>query len=140
MSEHRITYITAPLEVGEQIAITLVQEQLAVCVNIIDSVKSIYRWEGHVEKSTEALLIVKAPTDKTDDIIEKVREIHPYEVPEIISFDLTAGNQDYLDWLSGKEVEVEELLLDDEELAEIEKELEEEEAAGDAEAEPEKEG
>ena len=73
-------------------------------------------------------MIIKAVTAKTDAIVEKVKEIHPYEMPEVISFDLTAGNQDYLDWLSGKEVKVEEevILDDDEEEIELEDEPEEE--------------
>lgn len=121
MSEHRITYVTAPSEVAEQIATTLVEGGLVVCINIIEQVRTIYKWEGSVEKSYESLMIIKTSTDKTDELIEKVREIHPYEVPEVISFDITAGNQDYLDWLSGKEIVVEETLLDDDEDEEEEK-------------------
>lgn len=129
MSEHRITYITTPVEVAEQIASTLVEEELAVCANIIDHVKSFYRWEGHVEQATEALIIIKAPADKTDELIEKIREIHPYEVPEVLSVDIVAGNPDYLDWLSGKEIEIEdELDLDDEDLEDIDEDVEDEES------------
>ncbi len=113
MSEHRITYITTPMEVADQIASTLVEDGLAMCVNIVDSITSVYRWEGRVEKSNEALLIVKATTAKTDAIVKRVAEIHPYEVPEVISFDITAGNKDYLDWLSGKEVVIDDLILDE---------------------------
>jgi len=124
MSEHRITYITTPTEVANQIATTLVKEDLAVCINIIERVQSVYKWEGKVESAPEALLIVKAMTEKTEALIEKVREIHPYEVPEVISFDIVAGNRDYLDWLSGKEIEVDDLLLDEEEGLEEETEIE----------------
>ncbi len=116
MSEHRMSYITAPAEVAEQIANTLVQEDLAVCINIIDQVVSVYKWEGQVEKAHESLLIVKTTTEKTDALIERVREIHPYEVPEVISFDIVGGNQDYLDWLAGKEMQVDDLELDDDDL------------------------
>ncbi|MCP4565973.1 MAG: divalent-cation tolerance protein CutA [FCB group bacterium] len=129
MSEHRITYVTAPSEVAEQIATTLVEDGLVVCVNIVEQVRTIYKWEGSVEKSYEALMIIKTAADKTDELIEKVREIHPYEVPEVISFDITAGNQDYLDWLSGKEIVVEEALLDDDEDEEEGEEEEKAEAA-----------
>jgi len=113
MSEHRITYITAPSEVAERIATTLVEEGLAMCVNIIERVTSLYRWEGQVEKATEALLIVKGQAGKTDALIARVREIHPYEVPEVLSTDIVAGNQDYLDWLAGKEIVIEEAELDE---------------------------
>lgn len=113
MTEHRILYITAPVEVAEQIATTLVEEDLARCVNIIEHVKSIYKWEGKAERAMESLLIVKTKADNTDVLIEKVREIHPYEVPEVLFTDIVAGNQDYLDWLSGKEIVVEEPDLDE---------------------------
>lgn len=114
MSQHRITYVTAPAEVAEQIATTLVDIDLAVCINIIEKVGSIYKWEGRVEKSQESLLIIKTTTEKTDQVIAKIKEIHPYEVPEAISFDITAGNQEYLDWLSGKEIAVDDSYIDDE--------------------------
>jgi periplasmic divalent cation tolerance protein len=113
MSEHRITYITAPTEVAERIATTLVEESLAMCVNIIERVTSLYRWEGQVERATEALLIVKGQAGKTDALIARVREIHPYEVPEVLSVDIVAGNPDYLDWLAGKEIVVEEAELEE---------------------------
>ena len=134
MTEQRITYITAPAEVAERIANTLVEEKLAACVNIVDRVTSIYRWEGQVERATEALLIVKGMAAQTDALIERVREIHPYEVPEVISFDITAGNQDYLDWLAGKEIVVDEELDFDEEDLDLENA---EEGSGEEEGEEE---
>lgn len=115
MSEHRMSLITAPAEVAEQIANSLVQEDLAICVNIIDQLLSIYKWEGQVERAHESLLIAKTTTEKTEELIERVREIHPYEVPEVITFDIDDGNPDYLDWLSGKEMEVDDLEIDDDE-------------------------
>lgn len=116
MSEHRITYITAPAEVAERIANTLVEENLAACVNIVGKVTSIYRWEGQVERATEALLLVKGTAEQTEAMINRVREIHPYEVPEILSTDIVAGNKDYLDWLAGKEIVIEDELDLDEDL------------------------
>ncbi len=114
MSEHRITYITAPAEVAERIANTLVEESLAACVNVVDKIVSFYRWEGQVERATEALLLVKGTAEQTEPMISRVREIHPYEVPEILVTDIVAGNKDYLDWLAGKEIVVEdELDLDE---------------------------
>lgn len=110
-----MSLITAPAEVAEQIANSLVQEDLAICVNIIDQLLSIYKWEGQVERAHESLLIAKTTTEKTEELIERVREIHPYEVPEVITFDIDDGNPDYLDWLSGKEMEVDDLEIDDDE-------------------------
>lgn len=129
MSKHCITYITTPTEVAERIATTLVGEELAVCVNIIEDIKSVYRWEGKVEVGHESLLMAKSVAENVEALIEKVRDIHPYEVPEIVSTDITYGNQDYLDYLSGKEVVVEE--LDDLD------EFDEEEAGSDDEVEAE---
>ncbi|MFH1700015.1 MAG: divalent-cation tolerance protein CutA [Candidatus Zixiibacteriota bacterium] len=136
MSEYRISYITVPVEVAEQIAQTLVKEELAACVNIIDQMLSIYRWEGQVEKAHESLLIVKFMSEKTDELIQRVREIHPYEVPEFIAFDITAGNPDYLDWLSGKEINIDDLEIDDEDLdldEDEDEEVEDDEDSGDEE-------
>ncbi|MCK5127720.1 MAG: divalent-cation tolerance protein CutA [candidate division Zixibacteria bacterium] len=111
-----MSYITAPAEVAEQIATSLVKEDLAISVNIIDQVTSIYKWENQIDKTHESLLIVKTTAEKTNELIERVREIHPYEVPEIISVDITGGNPDYLDWLSGKEMSIDDLELDDDDL------------------------
>jgi len=131
MPKHQIIYITAPVEVANQIAETLVGEKLARCVNVQENIKSIYRWEDQVERATESMLIAKTMADKTEDLIAKVQEIHPYEVPEIIIVDITGGNKDYLDWLDGKEIVVdepdleEELVEDEEDLAEDDEEKEE---------------
>jgi periplasmic divalent cation tolerance protein len=130
MSEHRITYITAPAEVAERIANTLVEEKLATCVNIVGSVISIYRWEGQVERATEALLLVKGTAEQTEPMISRVREIHPYEVPEILVTDIVAGNKDYLDWLAGKEIVVEDDLDLDEDVDSEDDEEEDEEQDG----------
>ncbi len=118
MSEHSVTLITAPTQVAEQIAATLVEERLAACVNIIEKVRSVYRWEGQVEKADEALLVVKGLTSKMDELIARVREIHPYEIPEVISLAIQTGNQDFLDWLSGKEVVIDDMDIEDEEVEE----------------------
>lgn len=120
MSEHSVTLITTPTQVAEQIAAALVEERLAACVNIIEKVRSVYRWEGQVEKADESLLIVKGMTAKLDELIARVREIHPYEIPEVICLAIQAGNQDFLDWLSGKEVVIEDIDVDDEETGEEE--------------------
>lgn len=114
MTKNRIVYITAPVEVAEQIAGVLVEEDLARCVNIIEHVKSIYKWEGHLEHAPESLLIAKGPAEKTDDLIDRVKEIHPYEVPEVLCTEIVSGNDDYLDWLAGKEIEIDDIDLDDE--------------------------
>jgi len=78
--------------------------------------------KGGQTEELVAFILFRHSADEFRPLIEKVREIHPYEVPEVISFDITAGNQDYLDWLSGKEIVVEEALLDDDDEEEDEEE------------------
>ncbi|AWR97810.1 divalent cation tolerance protein CutA [Acidianus sulfidivorans JP7] len=84
---------------GKRIAKTLVEEKLAACVNIIPYVKSIYTWEGKVVEDDEAILIIKTESDVKDKIIKRIKEIHPYELPEIITLDITGGLENYLNWI-----------------------------------------
>ncbi len=97
-----VVLITTPESEAERIARTLVEERLAACVNIVKGVTSIYWWRGNVESDSEALLIVKTSAGILPRLEEKVREIHPYEVPEIIVLPIIAGLKDYLEWLEGE--------------------------------------
>lgn len=84
---------------AEKIGEALVKEKLAVCVNIISPVNSIYRWKGKIEKAREALLIVKTKKSLAKKIIKKVKSMHSYECPEIIFFSISGGSRDYLEWI-----------------------------------------
>ncbi|MGC8556324.1 MAG: divalent-cation tolerance protein CutA, partial [Conexivisphaera sp.] len=94
--EHRVVLVTAP-DVGsaQRIAHSLVEEGLAACVNVIPGLTSIYRWRGKLEESSEVLLIVKTTSTAVGRLIERVRALHPYEVPEIISVAVAEGLPDY---------------------------------------------
>lgn len=81
------------------IAEALVVHKLAACVNIIPAVQSIYLWEGELENSPEHLLIIKSSRSCYPALEEALRELHPYELPEIIAVPLTAGLPDYLNWI-----------------------------------------
>jgi periplasmic divalent cation tolerance protein len=100
-SGYIIVLITAPsVEVGKQIASSLVERKLAACVNIIPSMLSIYRWEGEIATEEEVLLVVKSRGDIFESqLIEAVQELHPYEVPEIIALPIWKGVKNYLDWI-----------------------------------------
>lgn len=94
--------MTAPdSKVAEQLAQTLVTEQFAACVNLVPQVRSIYEWEGKLVDDTEVLLIAKASTDKVDALTAKVKAMHPYSVPEVITLEVSQGNSAYLGWVLG---------------------------------------
>ncbi len=105
MSEQLITneiviFITAPNEEeAAKIARSLVEARLAACVNIIKNIRSIYTWQGNVEDDAETLMIVKTQKSLFPALSAKVREIHSYEVPEIIALPIIDGAEDYLKWL-----------------------------------------
>lgn len=82
-----------------QIARTLVTERLAACANIIGPVRSIYRWRGAVEEAREHWLVIKTRKELYSMVERKVRELHSYEVPEILALAPSAGSAAYLEWI-----------------------------------------
>lgn len=84
---------------AETIAGTLVSEALAKCVNIVNDITSIFHWENKVQKEQELLLIVKTKKDNFASMVSRIKELHPYTVPEIIALPIVEGYDKYLDWL-----------------------------------------
>lgn len=82
-----------------KIARTLVEERLAACVNIIGPVRSIYRWRGAVEDEREYLLTVKTHARLFARVERRVKDLHSYEVPEIVAIALSAGSRRYVEWI-----------------------------------------
>ena len=78
---------------------TLVEERLVACGNIMPGVESIYRWQGAVETSMEVMVIFKTTADSAEAAQARLRELHPYEVPEILRLPLVGGWPPYLDWV-----------------------------------------
>ena len=98
--EALIIYITAPNEEeGSRIARALVEERLAGCVNIVKTIRSIYRWQENIEDDTETLMIVKTQKRLFESLENRVRELHSYTVPEIIAVPVVEGSRAYLKWL-----------------------------------------
>lgn len=98
--EKIVVLITAPSEdEAARIGSALVTEGLAACANIIRGVRSIYRWKGAICDDSECLLIIKTVSDNFEGLERRVRELHPYEVPEIISLPIIKGSKPYLDWV-----------------------------------------
>ncbi len=97
----RVVLVTAGSEdEAAKIARALVDERLAACVNIVPGMRSIYRWRGAVKDDSEVLMIIKTGAAAIDALEARVRELHSYEFPEIISLPLDKGNGPYLDWLA----------------------------------------
>jgi periplasmic divalent cation tolerance protein len=100
MSEHVVLYITVPNEeTAAAIARPLVEERLAACVNRVPGVRSTYLWKGEVCVDEELLLIVKTRRALFERVRARVRELHPYSVPEIIALPIVEGHKEYLDWI-----------------------------------------
>ena len=81
-------------------ASVLVTERLAACVNVLPVMRSIYRWKGAIEQAEEQQLLIKTSEQSLNDLERRVRELHPYEVPEFLVMGIRSGSSDYLAWLS----------------------------------------
>ena len=88
-------------EQGASLARTLVEERLAACVNLVGQVRSIYRWQDKIEDDRETLLLVKTGKAMLSKLERRVRELHTYDVPEIMALSFDRGSKPYLDWLLG---------------------------------------
>lgn len=87
-------------ESANAIALALVEERLAACVNILPRVQSIYRWKGTVESMTEIPLLIKSTAANYPALENAIRDRHPHEVPEIIALPVERGLPAYLDWVA----------------------------------------
>jgi periplasmic divalent cation tolerance protein len=100
----QIVLTTCPDEAcAERIARALVEEGLTACVNILPAMRSIYRWKGKIEGADEQLLLIKSATARFPAIRDRVRVLHPYELPEIIAVPIADGLPEYLAWLNHPE-------------------------------------
>ena len=87
-------------EQGERLAGTLVEERLAACVNVLGPLASIYRWEGKVARDEEVLLFIKTTAAGVAPLHARVLELHPYDTPEFLAFEVGAGAPGYLRWVA----------------------------------------
>ena len=100
MDEIIVALTTLPAEFdAEGLARGLVEARVAACVTLIPSVRSIYRWQGQVEDSTEQQLVMKSTRGRLDALWKELRLRHPYEVPEFLVLGVSTGGDQYLDWI-----------------------------------------
>ncbi len=86
-------------EVAERIVRELVANRLIACANLVERVRSIYRWEGEVCDAFETLAVIKTTRERVDAVREALLAAHPYDCPEFLTLAVESGNPDYVDWL-----------------------------------------
>jgi len=98
-----IVYTTIDaIQDARRIANTLVEEQLVACVNIIPKVESIYRWKGNIENDEEIVLIAKTTDANVKKTIQRIKQMHSYELPDIIVLPIIGGLKDYLNYIENE--------------------------------------
>lgn len=90
---------TASKDEAKRIALALVEGRLAACVQVVRGIESVYRWKGKVCVESECLLVIKTRESLFERLAERLRSLHSYDVPEIVSLPVLKGTRDYLNWL-----------------------------------------
>ena len=93
-----LTTLPADADV-EDFAAQLVDERLAACVAIHAGVRSVYRWQGEIERTHEHQLVIKTTAARTDALLQRIGDLHPYEVPELLVIPIAGGGDAYLRWI-----------------------------------------
>jgi periplasmic divalent cation tolerance protein len=97
--EVRVVLCTCPPDHADRIARTVVEERLVACVNVVSGVKSLYWWKGELQDDSETLLVIKTPTSQYAKLEQRLLEIHPYQVPEVLSLEVVDGSRSYISWV-----------------------------------------
>ena len=101
MSDYILIYITiSNEEAATHIAEKLVSENLVACANIIPTIKSVYKWQNQMETNSESVVLFKTTKSMEQIVINRIKELHPYQLPCVVSFDIADGNGDFLNWIS----------------------------------------
>lgn len=99
MTATMIYVTTSSPEEARRIGRTLVETRLAACANVLPGATSVYWWEGAVQEAGEAVLIAKTRPDLVGEVVAKVKEMHSYTCPCVVSLPIAEGNPDFLDWI-----------------------------------------
>jgi periplasmic divalent cation tolerance protein len=101
MTDKQIILTTAGSEEeARKIAHSLIERELAACVNIVPQIESIYLWQGNVESAREWLLLIKTTAEKFSAVRDAIRELHSYDLPECIAIAIDDGSSEYLQWIA----------------------------------------
>ncbi len=100
MSACMIYVTTSTREEAIGIARQLVESRLAACANVLPAATSVYWWQGALQEDSEAVLIVKTRRDLVGEVTAKVKELHSYDCPCVVSIHLEGGNEDYFEWIA----------------------------------------
>jgi len=87
---------------AEKIARNLVEKRLAACIQIVGPLTSYFQWQGKLDTAVEYLCLIKSRDDRFAELEEAIKDLHPYEVPEILAFPVIKGSKDYLDWIAAE--------------------------------------
>ena len=96
---HVVLTTIAP-EAAETLASRLIEERVAACVTVLPGITSIYHWQGEVHRDNESLLVIKTSREALPRLMQRVAELHPYDVPEIVALDTSAVHPPYAAWIS----------------------------------------
>lgn len=99
MAESMVYVTCATAQEAEDIGTVLVERRLAACVNILGPMRSLYRWQGRVERGDEVVLIAKTRTGLVPELTDAVRAMHGYDVPCVAALPIEGGNPDFLAWI-----------------------------------------
>lgn len=96
-----VVLITVPPgEAADKVSRRILEEKLAACVNQVPQVRSLYWWEGKIHDDAETLLVVKTTRSLFPRLVQAVKNVHPYEVPEVIALPILEGSESYLKWIA----------------------------------------
>lgn len=101
-SRHRLVLVTAPdLKTARRLAKSALSDRLVACANLIPKLESHYWWQGRLEKSAEVLILFKTSAGRLKKLEQAILSNHPYDTPEFVVLPITAGNERYLQWITG---------------------------------------
>ena len=84
---------------AEQLSQSLLKDRLIACANLVNPIDSFFFWQNKIERADECLIIMKSRLDLFKQVVERVKGLHSYEVPEVLAFPIVDGSKEYLDWM-----------------------------------------